>query len=331
MPATPRELNRTEPPVRPERILVTGGAGCIGSELCAALLARGHEVIAFDNLSSGKPEHVAPLAAHTRFRFEQADVLDAAALGTALDGVSSVYHLAANPDVKFAEADPDRDLKQNTIATAALLDAMRRKGVHQLAFASTSAVYGNSPVQPIAESQACRPISLYGATKLACEGMISAHTHLFGLRAWVFRFANVVGGKVRKTGKTVVSDFIAKLRANPSRLEILGDGKQAKSYILVGECVDAMLHVIDHAADDYNLFNLGGDDWLSVSRIAELVVGAMGLSGVEFAYTGTEAGWLGDIPRFRLDVAALDRLGWRVRHTSEQAVASAIRDIMTIS
>ncbi|MCE9564909.1 MAG: SDR family NAD(P)-dependent oxidoreductase [Planctomycetes bacterium] len=314
-----------------ERVLVTGGAGCIGSELCAALLARGQEVIAYDNLSSGKREHIAPLTNNPRFRFVEANVHDPVALDAALDGVSFVHHLAANPDVKFADDEPDRDLRQNTLATAALLDAMRRRGITQLTFSSTSAVYGTSPVQPIPESQPCRPISLYGATKLACEAMISAHTNLFGLRAWVFRFANVVGGRVRKSGKTVVSDFIAKLRANPRRLEILGNGKQAKSYILVGECVDAMFHVVDHAQDSFNLFNLGGDDWLSVTRIAEMVVEELGLNNVEFAYTGTEAGWPGDIPRFRLDVSALSGLGWRVKHTSEEAVRSAIRGILAIS
>lgn len=314
-----------------DRVLVTGGAGCIGSELCAALLERGQEVVALDNLSSGKREHIASLEPNARFRFIEADLLDQTAMHEALDGVTVVHHLAANPDVKFSPDAPDRDLRQNTFATAALLDAMRRVGVKKLTFASTSAVYGSSPVQPIAESQACQPISLYGATKLACESMISAHCHLFGLRAWVFRFANVVGGRVRKTGKTVVSDFIAKLKADPKRLEILGNGKQAKSYILVGECVAAMLHVIDNAAANYNLYNLGADDWLSVTRIAEMIISAMGLSGVELAYTGTEAGWPGDIPRFRLDVSALAALGWRVHHTSEQAVASAIFDILAIS
>jgi UDP-glucose 4-epimerase len=312
-------------------MLVTGGAGCIGSELCAALLTRGHEVVALDNLSSGKLEHVEPMRAEPRFRFVRGDVLDPTALDAALEGVTFVHHLAANPDVKFTGDAPDRDLKQNTLATAAVLDAMRRKNVKRLAFSSTSAVYGNSPVQPIPETQACRPISLYGATKLACEAMISAHTHLFGLRPWVFRFANVVGGKVRKTGKTVVSDFIDKLRADPARLEILGNGKQAKSYIQVDECVGAMLHVIDHANSDFNLYNLGADDSLSVTRIAEMVVEAVGLKNVKLAYTGTEAGWPGDIPRFCLDVTALNRLGWKATHTSEEAVRTAIRDILAVS
>ena len=313
----------------PAPFLVTGGAGCIGSALCAALLQRGDHVVALDNLSSGDFKHIESLIGNPRFRFVHGDVLDVACLDDALEGVTFVHHLAANPDVKFSAAAPDRDLRQNTLATDGLLKAMCRHGVRQLAFASTSAVYGLSPVQPIPEAQPCRPISLYGATKLACEALICAHAHLFGLRAWVFRFANVVGARVRKTGRTVISDFIAKLQMNKKRLEILGNGRQAKSYLLVDECVEAMLHAVAHAREPFNLFNLGCDDALSVTRIAELVVEAMGLREVEFRYTGTEAGWPGDIPRFRLDVSALEKLGWRARHTSEGAVRHAIHGILS--
>jgi UDP-glucose 4-epimerase len=202
---------------------------------------------------------------------------------------------------------------------------MRRHGVGRLAFASTSAVYGVSPRQPIPEDQAPRPISLYGATKLACEAMIGAYQNLFGLQCWVFRFANIVGGKSRSKGRTVISDFIAKLRADPRRLEILGDGRQAKSYLAADECVAAMLFAVEHAREPFNLYNLGGDDWLSVRRIAERVVAAMGLRDVAFTFTGTEGGWPGDVPRFRLDVSAINRLGWRARRTSEQAVAESIQ------
>lgn len=312
----------------PSRVLVTGGAGCIGSDLCEALLRQGREVVALDNLSSGQLEHIAPLEGDPHFRFLRGDVLDADCLHHALDGVEMVYHLAANPDVRFTDAEPDRDLQQNTLATFRLLEAMRRRGVRQLAFASSSAVYGVSPVQPIPETQAPRPISLYGATKLACEAMLSAYQHLFDLRCWVFRFANVVGPKVRKKGRTVLSDFVAKLRADPRRLEILGNGEQAKSYLLSAECVSAMLHVVEHAPAGFALYNLGCADWLSVRRIAEMVVEAMGLGHVEFAFTGTESGWPGDVPRFRLDVRALAGLGWRARHNSEQAVALAIRSLL---
>jgi UDP-glucose 4-epimerase len=311
-----------------ERHLVTGGAGCIGSDLCEALLERGHEVVALDNFSSGRREHVEPLLRRRGFRLVEGDLLEPACLPAALDGVTTVHHLAANPDVKFVPEQADRDLRQNTLATFHLLEAMRRSSVGRLAFASTSAVYGISERQPIPEDQAGRPISLYGATKLACEAMVGAYQHLFGFRCWVYRFANIVGPKVRKQGRTVVSDFIAKLRRDPTRLEILGNGRQAKSYLLSSECVAAMLHVLDRVPGPLVVCNLGGDDSLSVRRIAEMVVEAMGLRDVAFRFTGTEGGWPGDVPQFRLDVRYLNSLGWRARHTSEQAVGQAIRSML---
>jgi UDP-glucose 4-epimerase len=308
-----------------ERFLVTGGAGCIGSELCAALVEQGHDVTALDDLSSGKQEHVACLRSRPNFRLIVGDVLDPATLSEAVPGRDFVYHLAANPDVKFTDDAPDRDLRQNTIATHTLLEAMRRHDVRRLAFSSSSAVYGISARQPIPEDHAPRPISLYGATKLACEALMGAYQTMFGLQTWVFRFANIVGAKSRSKGRTVVSDFVAKLRADPRRLEILGDGRQAKSYLAVDECVAAMLFAVEHARAPFNLYNLGCDDWLTVQRIAELVVDAMGLRDVEFTFTGTEGGWAGDVPRFRLDVTAINHLGWRARRTSEQAVAESIQ------
>jgi UDP-glucose 4-epimerase len=204
---------------------------------------------------------------------------------------------------------------------------MRRSGVRRLVFSSTSAVYGNTDVLPIPEDlPMSRPISLYGATKLSSEAMISAFQHLFGFQCWIFRFANIVGGKSRKKGRTVISDFIAKLRDDPTRLLILGNGKQAKSYLLSSECVDAMLFAVEHAREPLNIYNLGCDDWLTVNRIAEMVVQQMGLNGVRFEYTGTEGGWPGDIPRFRLDVSRLNRLGWKAKHSSEEAVSIAISE-----
>lgn len=307
------------------QILVTGGAGCIGSDLAGALLAQGHRVRVYDNLSSGKSEHVAPLMSKPGFELVEADLLDEQKLDAAMSGVEFVHHLAANPDVKFTPGDPtDKDLKQNTLATYYLLEAMRRHGVRQLAFSSTSAVYGISEVQPIPEGQTCRPISLYGATKLSCEALIGAFQHLFDMQCWVFRFANIVGPKVRKKGRTVIGDFIARLQENPRELLILGNGKQAKSYLLSEECVAAMLFTIEHATAPYNVFNLGCADSTSVNDIADMVVQAMGLSGVTYKYTGTEGGWLGDVPRFTLDVAAINRLGWHAQHTSREAVTQAI-------
>jgi UDP-glucose 4-epimerase len=312
------------------KTLVTGGAGCIGSDLAAALLARGDEVVVLDNLSSGKTEHIDALASHPGFRFVIGDLTDLDAVEPLMPGVEMVFHLAANPDVKFVEGEPtDKDLRQNTLCTYNVLEAMRRHGVKKLAFSSTSAVYGVSPVQPIPESVFFpQPISLYGATKMACEGMISAFGNLFGMRCWIFRFANIVGPKVRKKGRTVLGDFIARLQENPSKLLILGDGRQAKSYLLSEECIEAMLFTIDHADEALNVYNLGCDDWLPVTRIADLVVEAMGLEHVDYEYTGGEGGWPGDVPRFRLDVTAINKLGWKARLNSEEAVKRAIQSAL---
>jgi UDP-glucose 4-epimerase len=312
-----------------QRILVTGGAGCIGSDLATALLSRGDEVLVLDNLSSGREEHIAPLLGDPRFRFIHGDLLDFGTIHKALGNVDMVYHLAANPDVKFSYGDPtDKDLKQNTIATYNVLECMRQQGVRCLVFSSTSAVYGISELQPIPENNPPRPISLYGATKLSCEAMISAFQHLFEMDCWIFRFSNIVGSKVRKTSRTVVGDFIDKLRRDPTRLEILGNGRQAKSYLLSEECVDAMLYAVDHASQGLNIFNLGCVDSVSVRCIADTVVEAMGLKNVRYEFTGGERGWPGDVPRFVLDVTAINRLGWQARHNSLEAIAVAVRSTL---
>jgi UDP-glucose 4-epimerase len=314
------------------KTLVTGGAGCVGSDLAAALLARGEEVVVVDNLSSGKLEHIEPLRANPRFQFIEADLENFSAVASAMKDICIVYHLAANPDVKFSHGDAtDKDLRQNLICTYNVLEAMRAAGVRKLAFSSTSAVYGISPVQPIPESAFVpEPISLYGATKLGCEAMISAFRNLFDWQCWIFRFANIVGPKVRKTGRTVIGDFIVRLRENPRKLTILGNGKQAKSYLLSEECIDAMLFLVDHANEPLNIYNLGSDDSLPVTRIADMVVDALGLKNVEYEFTGGEGGWPGDVPAFRLDPSKLNRLGWKARHNSEQAVRIAIQSTLAL-
>jgi UDP-glucose 4-epimerase len=308
-----------------DRVLITGGAGCIGSDLAQTLVERGAHVTVIDDLSSGKWEHVDRLQRHPRFRFVAADLFDSEVLDAAMAGVNTVWHLAANPDVKFTPGDAtDKDLKQNTLATYHVLESMRRHGVKRLAFSSTSAIYGISERQPIPEDAPARPVSLYGATKLSCEAMIGAFQHLFEMDCWIFRFANIVGPKIRKRGRTVIGDFIARLQEDPERLRILGNGLQAKSYLLSEECVEAMLLVVERAPHGLQIFNLGCNDQLAVNRIAKMVVEAMGLGTVVFEYTGGECGWPGDVPRFTLDVTAVNRLGWKARHTSAQAVARAI-------
>jgi UDP-glucose 4-epimerase len=196
----------------PDRVLVTGGAGCIGSELARQLLRRGAHVTIIDNLSCGKIERVEPMLGDARVRFVEGALLDPYALDGVMLGVDTVFHLAANPDAKFTAGDPtDKDLKQNTIATYHVLESMRQHGVRRLVFASTSAVYGISEVQPIPEDAPAHPISLYGATKLSCEALIGAFENLFEMKCWILRFANVVGPEVRKTGRTVIGDFVARL------------------------------------------------------------------------------------------------------------------------
>ena len=235
----------------------------------------------------------------------------------------------ANPDVKFVAGEPtDKDLKQNTICTYNVLEAMRRQGVRRLAFSSTSAVYGLSERQPIPEDNPMRPISLYGATKLSAEAMIGAFQNLFEMDCWIFRFANIVGARTRKKGGTVVGDFIEKLQRDPSVLRILGDGNQAKSYLLTSECVDAMLFIIEAAPSGLQIFNLGCDDFLPVRRIADMVVEGMRLRNVRYEFSGGVGGWPGDVPRFRLDVTKVNRLGWQARHNSEEAVRQSIQSLL---
>lgn len=312
-------------------VLVTGGAGCIGSDLATTLVERGDEVIVFDNLSSGRREHIEPLLARSNFRFVEGDMLDRAALGNVVRECDMVWHLAANPDVKYSPGDPtDRDLQQNTLATYYLLEAMREHDVRRLAFSSTSAVYGVCERLPINEEQAPRPISLYGASKLACEALIGAFQNLFDMQVWMFRFANIVGPKVRSRGRTVIGDFLHRLRQDPSKLLILGNGRQAKSYLLSEECVAGMMTCVDRAEGKLNVFNLGSRDWLTVNRIADLVVEALGLTNVQYEYTGTEGGWPGDVPRFLLDVSAVEKLGWQPRHSSEEAVRQAIASALAM-
>jgi len=311
------------------KILVTGGAGFIGSHLVDALIKDNeHEIVVFDNLSSGKMKVLQPHVANPRFRFIQGDLLNQAEIENALDGIEMVYHIAANPDVRLGADDTSVHLEQNIIATYNLLEAMRKKGRAQIkiAFTSTSTIYGEATVIPTPEDYGpLVPISLYGASKLACEALITSYCHTFEMQAWIFRFANVVGSRSTH-GITV--DFILKLQNNPNHLEILGDGLQRKSYVYVSDCVAGMLHAVATSKNEVNIFNIGTDDTITTTEIGNVVVAGMNLQGVEFSYTGGKRGWKGDVPLMALSIEKIKTLGWKPTYNSRECIEKTTQAIL---
>lgn len=301
--------------------LVTGGAGFIGSHVVDALVARGQPVRVLDDLSTGRRDFIGEHLRRKRVQFQKGDVLRPAANRRALEGVDEVWHLAADPDVRAGIRDPRANYRDGTVATFEVLEAMRRNDARRLVFASSSTVYGEATTLPTPEDYGpCLPISPYGASKLAAEGVVSAFVGTYGFQAWVFRFGNVVGPRLTHG---VVYDFHRALRRTPKRLRILGDGRQAKSYLSTQDCVEGMLHAVDRARNPLNLYNLASESATTVTRIAEILVEEHHLKGVRFEYTGGERGWAGDVPRMQLSVDRMAALGWRPRHTSEDAVRLA--------
>ncbi len=302
------------------RCVVTGGAGFIGSHLVDALVRRGDEVTVIDSLRTGTLDNLREHLDQGSVALVRRDLLGEG-WQQALQGEARVYHLAADPDVRQSALDPGSQLRNNLQATCRLLEAMRTAGVGEIVFTSTSTVYGEAAVIPTPEDVTpMEPISVYGATKLACESLIAAYCHSFGMQAWVYRFANIIGDR---SSHGVIWDFIHKLRENPAELEILGDGRQTKSYLEVGACVEAMLFAADHAAERFNVFNIGSEDWIDVVGIADVVVREMGLPRVRYRFTGGDRGWVGDVPRMQLSVEKLKKLGWRPPIGSRESVHRA--------
>lgn len=304
-----------------QRVLVTGAAGFIGSNLVDRLLADGVEVVGFDNLSTGSPRFLESARSCPRFRLIEGDLLDTAAIGAAAAGVDTVFHLAANADVRFGLDHPRRDLEQNTIATFNVLEAMRAAGAKTIAFSSTGSVYGEAKVIPTPED-AGFPIqtSLYGASKVAGEGLISAYAEGFGIRAFVFRFVSILGERYTHGH---IFDFCRKLGADPTRLDVLGNGRQRKSYLHVGDCVDAMLHAIAVAPEKVNVFNLGTDEYVEVNDSIAVIAARLGVRP-ELVYTGGERGWVGDNPFIFLDTSRIRALGWAPKLTIRQGVERTV-------
>jgi UDP-glucose 4-epimerase len=296
-------------------MLVTGGAGFIGTRLVKELVKE-HDVVILDNLSTGKKENVNRDAG-----FLFGDLTDKGFVLGNVKGFDFVFHLAANPDVRIGAKDTRVDVS-NMMSLYNVLEAMRRNDVKNIVFTSSSVVYGRAKMPTPEDYGPLEPISIYGASKLACEGFISGYAHTFGLKAWVYRLANVIGPNCHG----IIPDFIRKLEKNPKTLQVLGNGLQEKSYVHVDDCVSGMLAGLK-SRNTVNVFNIGSEDTITARRIAELVIEKVSPKA-EMVFTGGEQGWVGDVPKMWLDIKKLKSLGWSPKYTSEQAVRKTIEDIV---
>ncbi len=305
------------------RSFVAGGAGFVGSHLTRALLRRpDQEVVVYDNLASGSEAHLGDALDDPRLRLVVADLQELDKVLEEMAGADHVYLFAANPDIAAAVHDPGIDFWQGTYLTHNVIEAARINEVARITYASGSGVYGDRGTEEVDErSGPLIPVSTYGASKLACESMLAAYAHMFGIDTVVFRFANVVGA--RQT-HGVTYDFVRRLLADPTHLRILGDGSQSKSYIHVEDVVSAMLTLTDRGFSGFEVFNAGTGDYITVSEIADLVVARLGLEGVRYEYAGGSRGWKGDVPIVRFRSDKLEALGWRCAHTSAEALSDSI-------
>ncbi|MEM3391918.1 MAG: NAD-dependent epimerase/dehydratase family protein [Candidatus Bathyarchaeia archaeon] len=312
-----------------KKVFVTGAAGFMGSHLCDRLIEVGFEVYGLDNLSTGRIENINHLMVNEGFHFIKEDLLNIDKIESFINECDLIFHFAANPDVKAALANSKIDFEQNLVATYKLLEAMRKaEKPKTIIFASTSTVYGEAKVLPTPEDYApLKPISLYGATKLGCEALIASYTHTFRLKGLVFRFANIIGSRLKHG---VIYDFILKLKANPRRLEVLGDGTQTKSYLHIEDCLNGMFKALENFNEDFEVYNIGGEDQVNVKTIAEIVIKEMGLKNVEVKFLGGPEGrgWIGDVKNMLLDCRKLKALGWKPKHSGFEAIQLTARELI---
>jgi UDP-glucose 4-epimerase len=304
------------------RVLVTGAAGFIGSHMVDRLLSAGHSVAGLDDMSTGQMRFLEGAKAHPQFTFHLADLLDRKSLTQAMEGAELVVHFAANADVRFGTEHPRKDLDQNTIATWNVLEAMRDKGCKRIVFSSTGSVYGEPEIFPTPET--CPfPIqtSLYGASKLAAEGLIQAYCEGFGLQGYIFRFVSILG---ERYSHGHVFDFYQQLAEHPEHLHVLGNGHQRKSYLYVQDCIDAILAAIDRAEGKVNIFNLGTDEYCEVNDSIGWICEHLRLHP-KLTYSGGERGWVGDSPFILLNCSRIRALGWRPRLSIKEAVLATIK------
>jgi UDP-glucose 4-epimerase len=301
---------------------VTGAAGFIGSNLVDRLLAAGIPVVGWDNFSTGQRRFLSQALRHPNFRLVEGDTLDLPALSQAMARCDFVFHLAANADVRFGTNHPRRDLEQNTIATANVLEAMRANSIRRIAFASTGSIYGEPQVFPTPEI-APFPIqtSLYGASKLAAEGMIAAYSEGFGYQSFIFRFVSILGDRYTHGH---VFDFFQQLQQHPDHLKVLGDGLQRKSYLYVQDCIDAILTAVDKATEKVNIFNLGTNEYCEVRDSIGWICETLGLAP-RLDFAGGRRGWIGDSPFIFLDTQKIRSLGWEPRLSIREGVISTVK------
>jgi UDP-glucose 4-epimerase len=302
-------------------VFITGCAGFIGSSLTDRLLTSGCTVVGIDDFSTGQRQFLDSAAKHPSFCLVEGDLLNLDALKTAMRGADCVFHLAANADVRFGVEHPRKDLEQNTIATHHVLESMRANGIQKIAFSSTGSVYGESTVFPTPED-APFPVqtSLYGASKLACEGLIAAYCESFGFQSWIFRLVSILG---ERYSHGHVFDFCKQLRSHPADLTVLGNGRQRKSYLYVQDCLDAMLLAMSGANERVNVFNLGADSFCEVNDSIAWISAAMELNP-RVTYTGGDRGWKGDSAFIFLDTTRIRTLGWRPKLSIDEGIRRTV-------
>lgn len=301
---------------------VTGCAGFIGSSLVDRLLQQGHHVVGLDNFSTGFRQFLEQAQQHSAFKLIEADLLDKEAVKVAMQGADVVMHLAANADVRFGTDHPHKDLEQNTIATFHVLEAMRANEVKRIAFASTGSIYGEAEIIPTPEDAAF-PVqtSLYGASKLAAEGLIQAYCEGFDFQAYIFRFVSILGERYTHGH---VFDFYKQLLKDPAKLRVLGNGKQRKSYLYIQDCIDAIFWAMDKSNAKVNIFNLGTDEYCEVNHSIGWICDYLGVAP-ERQYTGGERGWIGDNPFIFLDCAKIRNLQWRPKLSIREGIMQTIK------
>jgi UDP-glucose 4-epimerase len=308
--------------------LVTGGAGFIGSHLTEALVNMGHDVTVLDNLSSGYKRNLSGISDCPNLNFLAGDCRSTADVKEALKNINVVFHLAASPEVRLELADPKKCYEQNIKATYVLLERIRKSSIQTIVLASSSTVYGEASIIPTPESYGpLEPISVYGASKLACEALVSSYCYSFKKKGIIIRLANIVGPRATHG---VIIDFIKKLKVNYSKLEILGDGTQSKSYLYINDCIDAMINLCESTQDPAAIYNLGSGDQASVAEIAKIVTQEMGLKNVELKFLGGVEGgrgWIGDVKNMLLDISKVKSLGWKPKLNSKQAVRETARSL----